>query len=206
MRKKTKIIISIIAVILILIAIPIVLIMLHDNVKNTGLQVGDLAPHFEGIDQNGDKIILSTLIQEGPVVLFFYRGFWCPYCNAYLNQLQDSLQMIENKGANVLAITPEQEEYVKETIEKTTASFSIISDKKLEIMKSYKVDFEVTEGKAFSYNLFGMDIKETNVDGSKTLPVPATYIINTLGIIEYAHFNPDYKDRASVVEILQSLK
>lgn len=206
MRKKTKIIISIIVVILLLIAIPIVLIMTPDDVKNNGLQVGNVAPHFEGVDQNGESVKLSSIIQQGPVVLFFYRGYWCPFCNAHLSQLEDSLQMIEDKGANVIAVTPEQDKYVKETVVKTSASFTIISDKNLEIMKSYKVDFEVTAGKSMAYNLFGIDLKGTNVDGSNTLPVPATYIIDTLGIIKYVHFNPDYKNRASIAEILRNLK
>ena len=181
------------------------LISKDDEVATQGLKVGDVAPGFYGIDQAGKQINLSKVIENGPVVLIFYRGYWCPYCNKHLSQLQDSLKLILDKGASVIAVSPELPEYAEKTISKTGASFSIISDTTHQIMKDYKVDYTVGEGKAFMYKVFGMNIEKTNGDDSNTLPVPSTYIIDINGKIKYVHFNSDYKQRASISEILKKL-
>lgn len=181
------------------------LISKDDEVTVQGLKVGDDAPEFFGIDQAGNQLNLSKVIENGPVVLIFYRGYWCPYCNKHLSQLQDSLQLILDKGASVIAISPELPEFAEKTISKTGASFSIISDTTHQIMKDYKVDYAVSKGKAFMYKVFGMNIEKTNGDDSNTLPVPATYIIDINGKIKYVHFKSDYKKRASISEILKNL-
>lgn len=206
MSKKVKIIIITLGIILLPIAILFFLITSQDDIKNSGLRVGESAPNFEGMDQNANLVSLDSLTQTGPVVLIFYRGYWCPYCNKHLSQLQDSLQMIVNMGASVVAIAPELPENVAKTITKTHATFPVLSDKNLEIMKLYKVDFVVGTGKSIAYGLFGIDFEEINSLGANTLPVPATYIIDKYNKIQYVHFNPDYKSRESIAGILRNLE
>ena len=111
--------------------------------KPAGLQVTDKAPEFTAKDQNDKVISLKDELKNGKVVLIFYRGQWCPYCNKELKNLEDSLSLITSKGAVVLAITPEQPANVEKTIEKTKATYSILTDDNLKIMKEYDVAFAV---------------------------------------------------------------
>jgi peroxiredoxin len=170
-----------------------------------GLKVGDKAPQFIGIDQTGKKINLQEILQKGDAILVFYRGQWCPYCNKQLSHLNDSLALITAKGATVISITPETSDNIKKTVEKTKATFSIVEDKGLAIMNSYKVSFAVDENTITKYKKYGIDFKKANGANGANLPVPATYIIGKNGKIKYAFFNPDYSKRTSVKDIVDNL-
>jgi len=173
--------------------------------KPEGLFINSKAPDFKGKDQNGEDIRLKDVLKKGPVVLVFYRGEWCPYCNKHLKKLEDSLQLIKDKGARLIAITPEQAQSVAKTIEKTGATFSILSDDNLKIMKAYDVAFQVDDRTVKRYKSFDIDLAGNNGDNGASLPVPALYIISKEGYITYRYFEPDYKKRVSVKEILENL-
>jgi peroxiredoxin len=170
-----------------------------------GLKAGDMAPEFSGKDQTGKRISLADALQKGDVVLLFYRGQWCPYCNKQLSHFSDSLQLLAAKGVTLLAITPETAENVKKTLEKTRAFFPVIEDAGLAIMKLYKVNFTMDEKTVTRYKGYGIDFDKTNGSNGANLPVPATYIIGKDGKIKYVFFNTDYKKRASVQDILNNL-
>jgi peroxiredoxin len=170
-----------------------------------GLGVGQKAPDFEAVDQQGGKVSLQQLVKKGPVILLFYRGQWCPYCNKQLMQLQDSLSMIEAKGATVVAVTPEIPASIDKTITKTKASFIVLHDTNLTIMKNYDVAFEVDAPTVERYAGFGIDLMGNNGNNGNALPVPAVYIIGEDGKISYRYFNADYKQRVSVSELLTQL-
>lgn len=171
-----------------------------------GLQVNDQAPNFKGKDQNGKEISLNTELKKGAVVLVFYRGQWCPFCNKQLKQLEDSLFLIKAKGATVLTITPEKPENIEKTIAKTKASYSIIHDEGLEIMKMFDVAFKVDDKTIESYKKYGIDFTEANgASNGSNLPVPAVYIINKKGKIVYKYFDANYRKRSTVKEILSYL-
>jgi len=110
--------------------------------KPEGLFINSKAPDFKAKDQNGNDVVLKDLRKKGPVVIIFYRGYWCPYCSKELQKLEDSLQAIKDKGAQLIAITPEKPEGIAKTVEKTKVSYSIISDEELKIMKAYGVAFQ----------------------------------------------------------------
>jgi peroxiredoxin len=171
-----------------------------------GLNPGDKAPGFTGYDQTGKQVELKTLLEKGPVVLFFYRGKWCPSCSKYLNDYQDSLNVITGMGFNVVAITPESIENVEQTVRMHNLSFTVIYDCQEKIMQDYGVMFRVTD--SYQKKLidgYSIDIARNNGREVANLPVPATYIINRDGIITAAYFNPDYHIRASVKWILQNM-
>jgi peroxiredoxin len=170
-----------------------------------GLFIDSKAPDFKSKDQNGADIRLKDLLKRGKVVLIFYRGYWSPDCNKELKRLQDSLQLIKDKGATLIAVTPEKPESISKTIEKTTATYSILSDDKLKIMKAYDVAFEVPENVLTRYHNTGIDVETNNGTNGKYLPVPAVYIINKESNITYRFFEPDYKKRPNVKEILKNL-
>ncbi|MBK8610519.1 MAG: AhpC/TSA family protein [Chitinophagaceae bacterium] len=177
----------------------------NETVYPEGLKVGDMAPDFSGKDQHGNNFKLDSALLKGDVVMLFYRGQWCPYCKKQLSHFADSLQLVTAKGATVLAITPETPENIKLTVEKTGSSFPILEDKGLAIMKAYKVNFAVDEGTVVRYKGYGIDFDKNNGDNGANLPVPATYIIGKDKKIKFAFFNTDYKKRASVQDILDSL-
>jgi peroxiredoxin len=173
----------------------------------TGLKQGDKAPGFAGIDNSGKKLDLKGLLKDHKaVVLFFYRGQWCPYCNKQISQLQDSLQLLTAKGAYVVGVTPETGENINRTIDKTHASFSIIQDKGYTIMKAYGVNYVVDPEMYAKLKGYGIDLEKNNGNTDHVLPVPATYVINRSGKIVYVHFDKDYTKRASVSAILDALK
>lgn len=190
---------------LMLCAIKSIVVAQTETVYPKGLKVGDTAPMFTAKDQNGKTVNLKKVLKNGPVVMLFYRGQWCPFCNKQLSHFSDSLQIITGKGASVLAVTPETEENVKKTVEKTKSSFPILEDVGMAIMKMYKVNFLVDENTIIKYKGYGIDFDKVNGSNGANLPVPATYIIGKDGVIKYIFFNVDYRKRASVQDILNNL-
>ena len=175
--------------------------------KPEGLFINSKAPDFKGKDQNGNVIALKDLRKKGTVVIIFYRGYWCPYCNKELQKLEDSLQLIKEKGAQLIAITPEKQEGIAKTIEKTKASYPIITDDELKIMKAYDVAYQVDTKTIDRYKMTGIDLAGDNGQKPEAvyLPVPAVYIIGKDGEIKYRFFEEDYKKQAVVKDILNNL-
>src|SRR6266542_2021959 len=183
-------------------------INLNAQEKPEGLFINSKAPDFKAKDQNGNEIVLRDIRKKGPVVLLFYRGYWCPYCSKELQKLEDSLSLIKAKGAQLIAVTPEKQEGIAKTIEKTKASYSIIADEDSKIMKAYSVAYQVDDKTVSRYKMANIDLASNNEQkpGSVIfLPVPAVYIINKDGEISYRFFNPDYKNQAPVKDILDNL-
>jgi peroxiredoxin len=171
-----------------------------------GLKVGEKAPDFTGYDQKGKQVELKKLLDQGPVILFFYRGNWCPLCNRYLKNYQDSLKVLTDQGFKIVAITPESIENVEQTVKLNNLTFTVIYDCQEKIMKDYDVMFSVT--KAYQDKIlsgFSIDIAKNNGRNDARLPVPSTYIINREGIIVAVQFDPDYKNRASVKWMVKNL-
>ncbi len=173
--------------------------------KPEGLFINSKAPDFKATDQNGNSIRLKEMVKKGNVILFFYRGNWCPYCSRQLKQMQDSLELLTAKGVQVLAITPEKIDGISKTIEKSSASFPIIHDEEGKIMKAYDVHFAVDEKLVNRYKMSGIDLEAINGKNGTNLPIPAVYIINKENTIVYRYFNEDYKKRVSVKELLLQL-
>jgi peroxiredoxin len=172
-----------------------------------GLNIGDNAPLIEGISISRKKINSNEIIKEKEIVVIFYRGEWCPVCNRYLQNLNDSLEFILNKNAEVLVIGPENFENAEKIADKKKATFTLIPDTTLKILKDYDVLFNVTEKYQRKIKTFlRTDIAESNNQEEAQLPVPATYIIGKDGLIKWRHFKYDYSERASVKEILDHLK
>lgn len=181
-----------------------IIIMAQDTPN--GLNINDKAPEFTARDQSGKTVSLRDQLTKGPVVLVFYRGQWCPYCNKQLKKLEDSLSLITAKGASLVTITPEKPESISKTIQKTKASYPILFDDGLKIMRSYDVAYAVDTATIERYKKYNIDFNEVNGSNNGTnLPVPAVYVINKEGNIVFRHFDSDYTKRASVQQILEHL-
>ncbi len=176
-----------------------------ETIYPEGLKVGDMAPEFSGKDQNGKIFTLTDALRKGDVVMLFYRGQWCPYCTKQLSHFTDSLQLLTAKGATLLAITPETAGNVKKTVGKTKATFPVLEDEGLSIMKMYKVNFAMDEKTIAKYKGYGIDLDIANGSNGNNLPVPATYIIGKDRKIKYVFFNTDYRKRVHVQDILNNL-
>ncbi|UNY98645.1 AhpC/TSA family protein [Zhouia spongiae] len=172
----------------------------------TGLNVGDLAPDVMMLLADGQKVALKDLYSKQPVVLIFYRGYWCPVCNRYLAKFAKDAHKIEELGAKIIAVTPQDYDNIDKTAEKNETNFTIVSDRDETIMKVFDVDYRVTDNYQQKV-LKGLNtsIAGTNASNEAVLPVPATYIIDQSGKIVYKQFDPDYRNRASVDEILAHL-
>lgn len=172
----------------------------------TGLKEGEQAPMFIAKDNTGKTLDLKALLKtHKAVVLFFYRGQWCPYCNKQISHLQDSLELLTAKGAYVIGVTPETDENIVKTVGKTKASFSLVHDEDYKIMKDYKVNY-VMEGALFDkYKNHGVDMEKNNGNTDHVLPVPATYVIDKNGKLIFVHFDKDYTKRPSVKSLLAVL-
>jgi peroxiredoxin len=182
-----------------------ILVIAFAQEKPEGLFINSKAAEFKAKDQNGNEVDLRDLRKKGPVVVLFYRGYWCPYSNRELKRLQDSLQLLTARGAQLVAITPEGKEGIDSTIAKTSISFPILYDEDMKIADNYKVSFKVDDRTLGRYKNAGIDLLKTNNQKQATLPVPAAYIINRDGAVTFRYFNEDYKKQVSVKELLEAL-
>jgi len=175
--------------------------------KPEGLFINAKAPDFKGKDQKGNEVELKDLRKKGPVVIFFYRGYWCPFSNKELQRLQDSLALIAEKGGQVVAITPEKHEGVAKTIDQTKVTYPIITDEDTKIMASYGVAYQVDDKAIARYKMANIDLVANNGQkpGAVYLPITAVYIVGKDGEIKYRFFDPDYKKQALVSDILNNL-
>lgn len=170
-----------------------------------GLFINSKAPEFRLKDQVGVDVSLKELRKKGPVVLLFYRGNWCPFCNRELKAFQDSLGLILTKGAQLIAITPEKQEGIDSTIKKTGAIFPILYDEDLKVTATYQGAFAVDDRTVNRYKMAGIDLAKINGQKEPMLPVPAVYIINKEGSVTFRYFDENYRKRVSVAEVLKNI-
>lgn len=169
--------------------------------KVKGLAVGDTAPDFILPNALGTNVSLSETLNRGMVIIKFYRGEWCPICNLDLREIQKSLPEIQSFGASLLAISPQSGDDALTAKEKNDLGFEVLSDAAQKVIKAYNLQFDPGE----DYHK-RRDLTLLNGDGSKTIPVPATFIINTDGTIAAAHVEANYTERMAVAEILDTLR
>ncbi len=177
----------------------------NSGVLDSALKVGDKAHNFTLKNALNESVTLYNELKNGPVVLTWYRGGWCPYCNITLHALQEKLPEFKKEGATLLALTPELPDNSLSTSEKNNLEFTVLSDLENTIGKAYGVVYTLTDDVATIYNA-GFGLNKVNGDISNTLPLAATYIIDTNGIITYAFLDADYTQRAEPLEILSALK
>ncbi|TLD68847.1 AhpC/TSA family protein [Phragmitibacter flavus] len=179
----------------------------ESGVVQGAIQVGDQAPDFSLKNPQGEVVQLSTLLKDGPVVLVWYRGGWCPACNLTLAALQKALPDIQATGAQLVALTPELPDKSLTTIEKRALQFPVLTDLNHEVAKRYKVAFNLTPEVAARYKAqFNLAEYNGTEAGDTILPLAATYIIDPSGVVQYAFLDADYRKRAEPSEIVTFLQ
>lgn len=171
----------------------------------TALQVGDRAPDFELPNATGGTVRLSERLAEGPVVLTFYRGAWCPYCNTQLRDYQEALDRIRAAGASLVAVSPQTPDGSMSMQQKNDLRFAVLSDVGNEVSRAYGLVFQVDRATRERYQAVGIELDSINGTGAWELPVPATYVVHPDGTIAYAFVEADYTRRASARQVLDAL-
>ena len=170
------------------------------------LKVGDRVPAIVLTSAKGETVDVATLLKKGPVIVTFYRGGWCPYCNLELKAYQEILPEIAAAGASLVAISPEKPDDTLSTAEKNALSFEVLSDIGQKVGRAFGLVYDFTDELKSAYQAFNLDIPARNGTPEQwALPVSATYVIDRNGIIIYAYTDPDYRDRADPREVLAAL-
>jgi len=180
--------------------------LVDSGLVNRSLAVGATVPNFTLPDATGQEVELASLLENGPVILSFYRGGWCPYCNMELRGLQQALPQIRELGATLVAVSPETPDNSLTTAEKNDLSFPVLSDAGNAIAREFGLVFTVPEDLRPIYATLGLDIPAYNGDDTFELPVPATYVIEPSGRVAYAFANADYTQRLDPAAILSALR
>ena len=167
---------------------------------------GAQAPAFSLPNAKGETVALADLLAKGPVVVSFYRGGWCPYCNLELKALQERLPEIADLGASLVVISPETPDNSLTTAEKNALEFEVLSDAGNAVARGFGLVFKLAEELKPIYERIGIDIVKQNGDDSYELPIPATYVIDRDGTVRKAFVDPDYTQRLDPDEIIDSLR
>lgn len=169
------------------------------------LTAGAPAPRFSLPAATGETVTLDGLLAEGPVVLTFYRGAWCPYCNIALRALQRQHEEITARGARLVAVSPQIPDESLSLAEKHGLAFDVLSDLGSDTAKQYGLAFDLPDDLAAVYDKLGFDLQRVNAGHPRTLPLPATYVIDRSGVIRWSFVDPDYTARAEPSAILTAL-
>ncbi|MET7575046.1 peroxiredoxin-like family protein [Streptomyces sp. NPDC005492] len=169
------------------------------------LTCGANAPLFQLPSATGESVALEDLLAHGPVVLTFYRGAWCPYCNIALRALQQHHTDITARGARLVAVSPQIPDESLTLTEKHGLAFDVLSDLGSDTAKRYGLAFDLPDDLAAVYDRLGFDLQRVNDGHPRTLPLPATYVISRDGTIRWAFVDADYTTRAEPADIVAAL-
>lgn len=174
----------------------------------TGLRIGQTVVDAELTTRDLEIVSLRDLAEkEGPLVVTFYRGGWCPFCNVALKDWESRLGEIEGAGGKFIAITPEKPDLMSETVRKNELGYLVLSDATNEAAEAFNVLFTIDQATKTKYEGYGIHLEESNASGRWQLPHPATFIIDRRGVVRYAHVDPDYREgRADPGEVIDALK
>jgi len=177
----------------------------ESGLAKTAKNVGDIAPNFILSNATGESVSLEDYLKKGKVILTWYRGGWCPYCNFTLQHLQKEIPNFNMHGANLIALTPELPDHSLSTAQKNELTFEVLSDIDNKVAKDYGLVFYLGDEVARLYNE-SFDLISYNGNNDNELPLAATYIIGQDGKIEYAFVESDYRKRAEPSDLTQFLE
>ncbi len=176
------------------------------GIESLALKVGDRAPSFSLPDAKGKQVSLNHLLELGPVIAIFYRGGWCPYCNLELRAWQAHLVELNSLGATLVAISPQTPDNSLSTAEKNALAFPVLSDSDLAAAHGFGIAFTLPPELVDLYSSVGNNLPELNGNGQWVLPMPATFVIDKSGVIQFAHVEADYRERAEPGDVLAIIR
>ena len=177
-----------------------------EEAAKTALKTGAKMPSFNLKDETGKAVSSAELLRQSNLVIVFYRGSWCPFCNLYLRKLQQNIQQIKASGGNVVAISVENPDNSLAVAKKNDLNFTVLSDPKLAVARSFGIVYRLPAATDEMYKTkINLDIAKHNEMDKPELPLSATYVVNQKGKIVYAFLEPDYKKRAEPEAIIEAL-
>jgi len=168
------------------------------------LEVGEAIPNVSIQASNGEPASFEAIVEGKKTVLIFYRGGWCPYCMKHLSSLMEVEDRLQELGYQLIAISPDRPEKLNDSLEANPFAYEIYSDSEMNLAKAFGLAFRVDDETLKMLNDYGIDLEEASGKEHRLLPVPAVYLINEEGTINYRYYNPDYSIRLSAEEILQA--
>jgi peroxiredoxin len=180
--------------------------LIAQHIKDNALQIGQKVENFSLANHKGENVELADLLKKGPVIISFYRGGWCPYCNLELKALNDYLPQFKTQSAQLVAISPQLPDETLSTAQKNDLEFDVLSDVSNKVAEQFGLLFTLDERIQALYTQFGIDFEHYYGDKSFKLPLPATYVINQEGVITYAFLNEDYTLRAEPTDVMAALE
>jgi peroxiredoxin len=178
---------------------------LNKVLPNPGIKVGEKAPDFTLTNAFGKQVSLTSALQKGPVVLVFYRGSWCPYCNLHLALLKESLPELNKRNAQLMTITPQTPDKSLAQFKDDGGLFEVLSDLDNQVMKNYNLYFDLPEDLLALYKKFGIDLESFNGTGRTGLPVPGSFVIDQNGMVVATFADNDYKLRMEPQDMIDAL-
>lgn len=157
-------------------------------------------------DSKSQQVKIRDLVQKAPIVMIVYRGGWCPYCNRQLADLQKVIEQIKGKGYQVLAVSADRPEKIKEVLGKKKFDYQLLSDSSMSAAIDLGIAFQVPKGLVKTYkDKYSIDLEDASGEKHHFLPVPSVYVVDSSGEIKFVHSNPDYKVRLSNEDLLKAL-
>jgi peroxiredoxin len=181
-----------------------------DDLRGSGLldgvaRPGDILPALALPNAVGETVDLRALAALGPLVISFYRGGWCPYCNLELRSYQQRLGDFDRLGATLVAVSPETPDDTLDTAQKNALAFEVLSDVEGRLADALGIRFQLTPAIRALYEKFGHDLPTRNGDGRWSLPMPATFIVAKGGVIASVFADPDYRTRLDPEQALSAV-
>jgi peroxiredoxin len=179
------------------------------GIARGALQAHACAPDFELPDSTGKLVRLSTLLERGSVIVTFYRGGWCPFCDLQLHAYQTVLAEIHGHGAELVAISPQTPDYALSDVEKKQLTFPVLTDLGNAVARRYGLVYSLSESLRALQTQFGNPIPKFNGDDSWELPMPGTFVLDRGGVVRLAHVDPNYMLRlepAAILDVLRAIK
>ncbi|MCL5246147.1 AhpC/TSA family protein [Cellulophaga sp. 20_2_10] len=177
--------------------------LVASKLKENALQVGATLPDSVFKDITGKNVYLSEIHTDDYLILNFYRGGWCPYCNMELREYNRLENEFKKYNAHIVAISAEMPEFLEETNSKNNINYPILSDINAEFMKKLGIVFSISEKAKIDFTGFGVDFKEIHGNTKHELPVPAIYVIDKNFKVVFTHFEEDYMTRLEPTELLE---
>jgi len=172
------------------------------NIEN---KIGDKLIPFSLPNAANQLIYSKDVLNQGKMILAFFRGSWCPYCNLELRALQENISKITNKNATLLAVSPQNQHHSMALVQKHLLTFEVLTDQDNVLAQQLGISFELQDFALSAYQAMEIDLEEFNTTKDNTLPVPAVFVVDTDGSILYKFVDTDYRNRLDIDELIQSL-
>jgi peroxiredoxin len=180
--------------------------LITSRAAEKALKEGAQAPDFTLPDALGTVVTLSHLLKQGPVVIAFYRGEWCPYCNLQLRAYQQALPQLQAVGASLVAISPQTPDHSLSMVEKHALTFAVLSDVGNQVARQFGLVFTLDEAVRGTHKQMGVDLPAFNGDDSWELPMAGTFLVDPSGTIRLAFVDPDFSRRLDPSVVIAQLK